>query len=298
MPEFLQLLLIILEEACVDTLKTIPFLFAVYIIVSYFEHNTHKINFKRTQKFGPLIGAGLGTIPQCGFSVAMADLYNKRNITLGTLIAVFIATSDEAIPILFSNYDFILPMLLLIAIKFTYAVMVGCIIDFILSLSHKKRQNNINLHNISTHEPCECGHEDHDHEHTNHCCADNIFIDAIKHTLKITLFIFTINIVMNSIVEFSGFNISTVISVNKFAQPFLTSLIGLIPNCISSVLLVTVYMEGGIAFGSLVAGLCTGSGLGLLMLLKNKKSFAKNTLIIGLVYFLGVFEGLIINLIY
>ena len=240
----------------------------------------------------------MGIIPQCGFSVAMADLYNKKNITLGTLIAVFIATSDEAIPILLSNYDFIVPLLLLILIKFIYAIFAGYIIDLILTSVHKKRQNNIKFTHQS-HEVCECGHEEHNHEHSNHCCADNIFIDAIKHTAKIAIFILIINITMNCVVEFSGIEFSNLATINRYAQPFMTSLIGLIPNCISSVLLVSVYMEGGIAFGSLVAGLCTGAGLGLLVLFKNnKESWLKNIFIIGLVYMIGVILGLIINLIY
>lgn len=298
MESFFQSLLAVLEEACIDTLKAIPILFCVYILVSYFEHNSHKyVNFfNKAKKFGPVVGASLGIVPQCGFSVAMADLYNKKNITLGTLIAVFIATSDEAIPILFSNYDFIVPMLLLILIKFIYAVFVGYIIDLILKLIHKKRENHI-VFTHPEHEACECGHEEHEHEHTHHCCADNIFIDAIKHTLKITLFILIVNILMNCIVEFSGFDISTLLNINKYAQPFVTSLIGLIPNCVSSVLLVTIYMNGGMAFGSLVAGLCTGAGIGLLMLFKqNKKEWLKNLMIIGIVYVLGVALGLVLNL--
>ena len=295
---FFESLFHVLEEACVDTLKAIPFLFAVYIIVSYFEHNTHKLKFNKANKFGPIIGASMGIIPQCGFSVAMADLYNKKSITLGTLIAVFIATSDEAIPILLSNYDFIVPLLLLILIKFIYAIIVGYIIDLILTAVHKKRQNNIKFAH-QPHDACECGHEEHDHEHSNHCCADNIFIDAIKHTAKIAVFILVVNITMNCIVEFSGIEFSNLATINKYAQPFMTSLIGLIPNCISSVLLVSIYMEGGIAFGSLVAGLCTGAGLGLLMLFKNNKNaWLRNLFIIGLVYMLGALLGLAINLIY
>lgn len=296
---FLQTLIEVFQEACLDTLKAVPILFGVYILVSYFEHNSHKyINFfKKAEKFGPVVGSTIGIIPQCGFSVAMADLYNKKSISLGTLIAVFIATSDEAIPILFSNYDFILPMLMLILIKFVYAIFCGYVIDLILKAIHKKRQNKIVLASPVSSEPCECGHEGHNHEHTHHCCADNIFIDAIKHTLKITLFIFIVNFIMTSLVEFSGVNLSSLININKFAQPFVASFIGLIPNCVSSVLLVEVYMAGGMAFGSLIAGLCTNAGLGLLILFKNnKKNWAKNLLIVGLVYGLGVVLGLLINI--
>ncbi len=300
---FFQSLLMILEEAAIDTLKTVPILFAVYILVSYFEHNSHKyINFfKKAEKFGPVIGASTGIVPQCGFSVAMADLYNKKSISLGTLIAVFIATSDEAIPILFSNYNFFLPMLLLILIKFVYAIFCGYVVDLILSAMHKKRQNKILLASPLVGEPCECGHEGHEHEHNHthphHCCADNIFVDAIMHTLKIALFIFAVNFFMNFIVVVSGLELSSLLNINKFAQPFITCLIGLIPNCVASVLLVEVYMAGGIAFGSLLAGLCTGAGVGLLVLFKsNKKAWAKNLLIVATLYGMGVILGLVVNL--
>lgn len=299
MSEIIKTILEVFKEAGLDTLKAVPILFCVYILVSYFEHNSHKyVNFfKKAEKFGPVVGGAIGIIPQCGFSVTMADLFNKKNITLGTLIAVFIATSDEAIPIMFSNYDFIVPMLMLILIKFVYAIFCGYLIDLILKAIHKKRQNKIILHSPITKEPCECGHEDHDHEHTHHCCADNIFIDAIKHTLKITLFIFIVNLIMTTIVEFSGISFNSLVNINKFAQPFIASFIGLIPNCISSVVLTEIYMSGGIAFGSLIAGLCTNAGLGFLILFKNnKKNWGKNLFIIGLVYILGVLLGLVINI--
>ncbi len=298
----LQTFFHVLEEASLDTLKIIPILFAVYILVSYFEHNNHKYFnfFKKTKKLGPIIGATAGTIPQCGFSVVMADLYNKKNITLGTLIAVFIATSDEAIPILFSNYNFFVPMLLLILIKFAYAIFCGYLIDFILHLVKKQKVTKLSLDVPQKHEPCECGHDGHDHdhneEHPNYCCADNIFIDAIIHTLKIALFIFIINLVMGCIVEFSGLNLSSLFSINKYIQPFITSAIGLIPNCFASVVLVEIYISGGITFASLISGLCTGAGVGLLVLFKaNKNEVFKNIIIVATVYVLGVLLGLFIS---
>ena len=300
MKGFLQALGMALEDSAIDTLKALPILFAVYILVSFLEHNTHRyVNFfDKAKKFGPVVGASLGVVPQCGFSVAMADLYNKKSISIGTLIAVFIATSDEAIPILFSNYNFILPMIILIIIKFMYAIFCGYLVDLIAMGFHKNRVNNITLENLPESVPCECGHELHDHEHTHHCCADNIFIDAIKHTLKIALFIFIVNVVINTIIISTSFDLSSINDINKFAQPFITSLIGLIPNCVASVVLVEVYMAGGMTFGALLAGLCTGAGIGILVLFKrNKKEWPINLLILGTVYILGVLLGLVINLI-
>ncbi len=299
MGEFFKELFKVLGDASIDTLKTIPILFGVYILVSYFEHNTHRyLNFlRKAKKYGPFVGATVGIVPQCGFSVAMADLYNKKSISIGTLISVFIATSDEAIPILFSNYNFILPLLCLIAIKFVYAIICGYLIDFIVNIKRKKQEYIIDAAVLPHSEPCECGHEDHDHEHSNHCCADNIFIDAIKHTLKIALFIFIVNIVLNSIIEWSGFEITSLNQINTLAQPFISSLIGLIPNCAASVLLVEIYMAGGMTFGALLSGLATGAGVGLLVLFKhNKNAIGNNLLIVGTVYILGCIIGVIVNL--
>ena len=299
MKEFLEAFVLALKDGAIDTLKAIPILFAVYILVSFLEHNTHRyVNFfKKAKKFGPVVGASLGTVPQCGFSVAMADLYDKKSISIGTLIAVFIATSDEAIPILFSNYNFILPMLSIIAIKFVYAIICGYIIDLIASALHKKRENNITLQNLPDSVPCECGHEEHEHEHTNHCCADNIFVEAIKHTLKIALFIFVVNVVLNTIILATSFDVSSLNNIGIIGQPFLTSLIGLIPNCAASVVLVEVYMAGGMTFGSLLAGLATGAGVGLLVLFKrNKKEWLHNIMILAIVYLLGVIIGLLANI--
>ena len=297
----LKAILMVLEDAIIDTLKVVPFLYLVYLLVSYFEHNSHRyVNFfKSAKKYGPIVGGVAGSIPQCGFSVAMADLYNKKNITLGTLIAVFIATSDEAIPIMFSDYNYILPMLNMIIIKLVYAIICGYAVDFVMSIAHKKRENHMEVLTMEhEHEACECGHEEHNHEHTNYCCADNIFLDALKHTLKITLFIFIVNLIFTSIIVFTEFDISSVSSINKYIQPFITSLIGLIPNCAASVLLVEIYMAGGITFGALLAGLSTGAGLGLLMLFKhNKKAWLKNLAILFTVYILGVILGMIINVV-
>lgn len=288
----------ILEDATLDTLKTIPVLLLIYLLVGYFEHNSHKHTnfFKSAKKFGPVIGGLVGSIPQCGFSVAMADLYSKKSITLGTLVAVFIATSDEAIPLMLADVSYILPMLNMIIIKLIYAIICGYIIDFVMSLAKKKSENKLD-------ELCleHSGCENHNHaeiEHDHACCADNIFLHALKHTGKIALFIFIVNIVLSSIIVFTQFDISNLSQINGYVQPLLTSLVGLIPNCASSVLLVEIYMAGGITFGALLAGLSTGAGLGLLVLFKhNKNKWRQNLGILLLVYMLGVLLGEILTLI-
>lgn len=288
-----EAILHVLQHAFLDTLKALPILYLVYLLVSYFEHNSHKHLkfFKSAKKFGPVVGGLVGTIPQCGFSVAMADLYSKKSISLGTLIAVFIATSDEAIPIMLSNYDFILPLLCMIAIKLVFAIICGYVIDLALLAFRKKRENNL--------EPLAHSHNEHaEHdEHKHSCCADNIFLDALNHTWKIVLFMFIVNLTFTAIVEFAGFDFASLSGMNIYLQPFLTSLIGLIPNCVASVFLVEIYMAGGISFGALLAGLASGAGLGILMLFKrNKKEWLKNLLILLLVYALGVLLGTILNI--
>lgn len=298
-------ILMVLEDACLDTLKAIPVLLLVYLLVGYFEHNSHKHTafLKSAKKFGPVVGGLVGSIPQCGFSVAMADLYSKKSITLGTLIAVFIATSDEAIPLMLADVSYILPMLNMIVIKLVYAIICGYAIDFVMKLAHKKRENNLEaLAHCSCHEAgehvCEGAHEHDEHEHGHDCCADNIFLHALKHTGKIALFIFIVNLIFASIIVFTEFDISSLSVINKYVQPLITSLIGLIPNCASSVLLVEIYMAGGISFGALLAGLSTGAGLGLLVLFKrNKNEWRQSLCILLLVYALGVALGEILTLI-
>ena len=350
-------LLEILAESALDTLKIIPSLYLIYLLVSFYEHNTDKFVrlFNKTKKIGPIIGSVTGSIPQCGFSVAMSDLYSKKSIDMGTLLAVFIATSDEAIPIMISNHSFALDMLLIVAIKFVYAIFCGYLVNlFIKILSKNKKKENKEIkyvcfnaeHNkiienpnseisydlIHSHSHCACDHLDehdenhhshkhqysHEHNHNHsehkehhheehscncthicndHCCANNIFLSALIHTLKIASFILIINIVLGIILEFSGLDITFLSSIKSYIQPFITSLIGLIPNCAGSVLLVELYMAGGITFGSLLAGLSTGAGVGLIVLFKrNSKNLKQNLIILFLSYFLGVILGLAVNL--
>ncbi len=268
-------------EALIDSLKTAPILFLLYLIIEIWEHS-RKADFEnfmmRSKKFGPLWGALLGIVPQCAFSVTMADLFSRKMITMGTLVAIFLSTIDEAIPIMLSYPEHFLKMLLLIGINVVVAICIGFLVDFIF-----KKQNAV--FNTNT-------------EKEVHSENENVFLSALKHTLEIFAYILIASIVINLLVFFIGEqNISVIFGAGTLWQPFVASLIGLIPNCSASVLLIELYLESGlISFGSLVAGLCTGAGIGLLILFKANKNLKQNLLIILILYLTGSILGFLLNL--
>ncbi len=376
-----------LYDAVVDSLKVLPILFLSYLLVSFLSHDhTHKFSklLLRKNKTGVLFGAFLGCIPQCGFSSVIADFYSQKSVTLGTLIAVFVATSDEAIPIMISNPEKIVDLLILIAIKVALAVFWGCLIDICLTgyskLETKKLQNSQNVKNskndeillkndlktekklqfyenktifqendnknleknnsektnktgknlgqeieenhfekhhhdgeqhIHTHHTCghihtdscddECGHEN------GECCVNNVFLDAFLHTFSILIYIFVATFILNFIISTVNFYggvdaVKNLLSTNVYIQILLASLIGLIPNCASSVLLVELYIGASVAgpilsFPALVAGLTAGAGVGLVILWsKNKKKALQNLAILFLQYFIGVASGMFLTI--
>ncbi len=278
----------IVIDALKDTLFMIPFLFGVYILIEYMEHaSSDKIEkaFKKLGPFGPLGGAVIGIVPQCGVSAAAANLYSGKVISLGTIIAVFIATSDEAIPMLIANPEKVSALWKLIVIKIAAAVLVGILVDMIYKfISRNKLSDNEN----HFHELCEnCGCDEH-----------GILFSALIHTANISLFVFIITLVLNAAIYFVGEEvIAGFMMSDNFFQPFVSALVGFIPNCASSVIITQLYLEEGIlSFGSAIAGLCTSAGLGLLVLFKtNKKHMKQNFLICGILYASAVLTGIILN---
>jgi len=304
-------------EAFIDCLKIFPILFLVYLLVEYLTHKRQEkfINlFKKQNKFGPLLGSLLGCVPQCGFSLVLADMFNHKLIGIGTLIAVFVATSDEAIPILLSYPDKILTILMLILVKFVFALFFGYLFHFIFSLLSKMNHEKQNLANggaiITSQEylhnhDCQIDenhmhHHKHDKEITSpcDCCSDNIFLESLKHCLKILLYVFVANLIINLIFVFVGEDVLVkALSVSPFLQIVLAPIIGLIPNCVSSVVLIELYLNNALIFPALIGGLSSGSGVGLIILFKNKKNFKQNLFILLSLYLIGVFVGLILQLI-
>ena len=319
-----------LWDAVKDTLLVIPILYLAYLLVSYFSHNNNEKYSKilhKCNKAGPIIGSLLGCIPQCGFSSVMSQLYSKRVITLGTLIAVFLATSDEAIPIMLSEPAFIPDLLLLLAVKIVYGIIIGYIIDGCVSLFTKRKLKAVKTaktgdsgqtskdlidKELEHIDYCGCGHshshscnhaseEEHGHDHNHgHCCATNIFLDALQHTAIIIAYVFIATLIINLINGYCGGlgPLESMFTDNVYVQIVLASLIGLIPNCAASVFVVELYMSGVLYFPALLAGLCAGAGVGLIVLFTtNYKKTGMNILITLLLYMLAVLAGIIINFI-
>ena len=303
----MQIFLSALSDAALDTLKVLPILYLAYLLVAYFSHEKSKkfTNFlNKSKKAGPLVGAFLGCVPQCGFSSVMSDLYARRSITLGTLIAVFIATSDEAIPILIANPNFTVDLLIMIGLKIAFAIAFGYLVDITLNLFERKRikkqLTQISEHDLEhTHDYCMCnGHSD----TKEHCHEENIFLDALHHSVSIALYIFVATLLINIIVEYIGMEaLTSWFGGNVYIQILLAGLIGLIPNCAASVFLVELYINGGIAFSAMFAGLSVGAGVGIIILFtKNvgKHKIWQNIAILSMLYIFGVASGMIVSLFY
>lgn len=278
----------ILLDALIDTAKMLPFLFAVYLLIEYLEHKASDRlanSLRRLGPFGPVGGAAMGCVPQCGFSVAVSNLYSGRLVSLGTLIAVYIATSDEAIPILISNPKSAGLVWKLIAAKIVIAVLAGLMIDAVIRFLHKKG----NEENEPYTDLCEnCGCEEH-----------GVVYSAIKHTVQIFIFLFVVSLVLGLCIHLLGEErLNTILMTDSIFQPILAALIGLIPNCSPSVILTNLYVSGNLSFGSVVAGLSTGAGLGLVVLFKTNKKLKENIAIASLLYAIGAISGLVIDLVF
>ena len=274
----------VILDTIVDSLKLIPFLLVAFLIIELLEHklnNKTKNIITKSKKIGPIIGSLLGVIPQCGFSVMATNLYITRIITLGTLISIYLSTSDEMLIIMISEKVEISLILKILLIKIFFGIVYGLIIDKIINKKKKDKETNYEL---CDEEHCDCNH--------------SILLSAIKHTLHITLFIFIITLIINTIFTLLGDNyLSKILLNNSILSPFITSLIGLIPNCVASVILTELYLNSTISLGALIGGLLTSSGSSLLVLIKNNKNQKENLSIILLLYALGVLSGIIIELI-
>lgn len=284
----------IIIETLIDSAKMLPFLFVSYLIIEIIEHKSSdklKKILSKSGKYGPVAGAALGLVPQCGFSVTASNLYSGRVITLGTLIAVFLSTSDEAIPVLLSHPNSTLELIKVLAVKFIIAFVFGMIIDLVINKFKTKEE----IENSQVEE----AHE-HMHEVCSHChCEDKgVVRSTIKHTLNVFLFILIVSFVLHIVIHVIGEDsLSKVLMQGSIFQPFVAGLIGLIPNCASSVILTELYLAGSISFGAIIAGLATGAGIGLAVLFKSNHNQKENFKILGLLYALGVFSGIIIQII-
>lgn len=283
-------------HALIDSLKILAFIFAFNVILSFFEAKLTK-KLSKQNKTSPLTGSFFGLIPQCGVSVVAADLYIKTHITLGTIIAIFIACSDEAIPIILSEPSKALSVLPLLLLKVTIGFVVGFLVDLIYSKTkehvheHKEHCN----HQEEIKVGC-CNHEINSDEETK---IHRHLVHPIIHSLKLFLYVFVINFIFGTIIYLIGEEtFVNILNNNKFFTPLYATMIGLIPNCASSVIITDLYVMGNLSFGATLAGLISNSGLGLLVLLKNKKMIKKTIVIISILVLTSLVSGYVINLIF
>lgn len=276
----------VLEHTLIDTIKLLPFLFIAYLVIELIEQKAGEKTTKLIQKsgkFGPVLGSLLGVVPQCGFSAAASNLYAGRIITMGTLISIFLSTSDEMLPILISEAVPVKTIVMILAIKVVIAIIVGMIVDLIF----RKKVEEGTKEEI--HKMC-------DEEHC-HCEEHGIIRSSIKHTLQIFVYILIISIILNLIIHFVGEdNIAKLVLNVPVLGPIISSLIGLIPNCASSVILTQVYLGNIISMGSMIAGLLVNSGIGILILFRVNKSQKENFTILGILYLVGVISGIILDI--
>ena len=290
----------IIEDTIIDAIKLLPFLFITYLIMEYIEHKMgHKTKhaIKKSGKWGPIIGGILGAFPQCGFSVSATNLYAGRVITLGTLIAVYLSTSDEMLPIFISEAVSPIIILKILGIKLIIGIIAGTLIDVIAHIIRNKVLNKKqSINNTVENEEDEIGHiceEDH-----CHCNESGILKSAIHHTLSILMFIIIITFIINTAVHFVGEEtIASWILNRPVIGPLIASLIGLIPNCAASVIITNMYLDKVISLGSMISGLLTGAGVGLAVLFKTNNKIKENIGILILLYAIGVISGIIIDLI-
>ena len=299
-------------HAVKDTLPLLPWILLIYLLIELLESKADLRSINRFgNKMGPLLGSATGLIPQCGFSIMAAKLFEQKYITIGTLLAIFMATSDEAFIIMLSSGEgavWVLPML---AVKILVGVAVGYAADLALKLAGRG-QVCVEIPSAYTETPqttheifirqyleekdvdvkCACGRS-----HSSDSVWKKYILYPIWHTLKVGFFIFLVNFVLTAIVHSVGEDAFAAFMLrNRFVQPFLTCLVGLVPNCASSVVLTETFLAGGITFGSCVAGLCVNAGMGFVVLLKNVRKWKRNLALIGVAYGVSVLVGVLLNI--
>ena len=269
-----------------DTLKLVLFLFLTYLLMEFIEHKASekaRTLMAKAGSFGPAIGGIFGAVPQCGFSAAAANLYTARVMSLGTLIAVFLSTSDEMLPIMLAGNIKISSVLLILLYKCVVGIAMGYAIDGAMRLM-KVEKEQINIDEICDNDGCRC--------------EDGILKSALHHTLSVSLFIFAVTLVLNSIIFFVGYD---TLSGSVFSLPvishILCALVGLIPNCASSVALTGLAMSGVISVGAMMSGLFAGAGVGILVLFKMNKRVKENIVVVALLVAIGVIFGILADVI-
>ncbi len=307
-----------------DTVKLIPFLLVTYIIMEAIEHSTEgkaERLIARADKSGPVVGALLGALPQCGFSAVAATLYAGRVITAGTLVAVLLSTSDELIPVFMANRAEMSRLVAIVGIKVAIGLVVGLLVDVVLRALHRAGDGHPHIAELCERAHCHCatiddeepeehGHSDehdhaeHSHHHHHHRHAHDgshawwhILRSALVHTAEVSLFIFVITLVFGLVIETIGQDaLAAALGSHPVRATFLSALIGLIPNCGASVAITQLFIDGTLATGPMLAGLLVSGGMGLLVLFRTNADQVQNIEIATFIYFVGVVCGLAANM--
>lgn len=282
---FYEILREVILHGLLDTLKILPFLLVTYLIMEFIEHKASaksRAFMERSGALGPLVGGLIGAVPQCGFSAAASNFYTGRVITLGMLISIFLSTSDEMLPIMISGKVSVLGILAILGYKALVGIIVGFTVDFTLRLLNRKKEP-INIDRICEEDSCHC--------------ERGIIFSAIHHTLSVGSFVLIITLAINLLVFFAGSeNISEIMYGKPFISHLISSVIGLIPNCAVSVALTDFCLEGFITAGTMLSGLFSGAGVGLLILFRVNKRIKENLAIAGILIASGTLFGLIADL--
>ena len=312
MEDIMHLIGHVLEHSIEDTLYLIPFLFVTYLAMEWLEHKAGdkaEDAVRRAGAAGPVVGALVGIVPQCGFSAAAATLWAGRVITLGTLFAVFLSTSDEMLPIFLAEQVAPATILKIMGVKLMIGMVMGFVVDAVIRLARRDREK-LRIHELCERDRCHCNGDcetceqqpelaydfEHDEEHGHHHEGGSILRSALKHTVQVTVFIFIITLVLDGALELVGEDaLAAFLGSNPVLSVLGSALVGLIPNCAASVVIAQLYVEGALGAGAMMAGLLVSAGVGLLVLFRTNRGLRQNLIVLAGLWATGVFWGLIIS---
>lgn len=283
------MLMDVIKDTALDSIKLLPFLYITYLLIELIEHKVGEAGRARigaAKKSGPIWGALFGIIPQCGFSAAASSLYAGRIITIGTLMAVYLSTSDEMLPILISEQADVRKIMAILIGKIIVGIVAGILVDIGVRVLGKGYQRGLHIHDICEHDHC-------------HCEEGSIVKSALIHSVQILVFIYVISFALNAVVEWIGMEqVMNVVTHYPIAGIFLAGLVGLIPNCAASIAITKFYLEGVLNVGSMFAGLLSCAGIGLIVLFKTNHGWKKNMMIVATLYGISVVCGIIVEILF
>ncbi|MBO4365837.1 MAG: arsenic efflux protein [Eggerthellaceae bacterium] len=319
----MDIVLDVLTDAFLDTLYLVPFLFVTYLFMEWLEHKTSakaQEAVKRAGVGGPVVGSLLGVVPQCGFSAAAATLYAARVISIGTLFAVFLSTSDEMLPIFIAEQVSPSILFTVIGLKIVIAIVFGFAIDAFMRATNRQHEH-LRIHELCERDQCECSHgcetcehnpelvyehhdcdlscqhDHHHHDHSHDSGWGGIARSAVKHTIQVTIFVFLVSLVLNAVLVVVGEDaLGDFLSANALLAVVGSAIVGLIPNCAASVAIAQLYIEGALSFGAMMAGLLSAAGVGMLVLLRTNRHAGENMRIILALVVISVLCGFVIEL--